>query len=195
MKIYHNNHYKFRWFVVFSNELSTSHQSKIRCHVGRFRGMSHRSVIEGTEAETKEFMAVCINTVAKYNPTDLRSPVFIFERLCNLIRPEESDTSEFLIILEKDPQQEDFLQVPAASYPPSLHLPPSLLPTLSTCIHCLSTHSPYVHHFPPVPQFVQFPDYAHCIVDLVHGLHLYYYCFRAVWLVTPTDRVSLGWAP
>ena len=40
--------------------------------------MNPESVIEGIEAETKEFIAVCINTVAKYNPTDLRSPVFVF---------------------------------------------------------------------------------------------------------------------
>ena len=56
-------------------------------------------------------MSVCIQTVAKYSPTDLRSPVFIFERLCSIIRPEESAASDFLMILEKDPQQEDFLQV------------------------------------------------------------------------------------
>lgn len=64
----------------------------------------------GTEAETRQFMSVCIQTVNKYSPSDLRSPVFIFERLCSIIRPEESAASEFLIILEKDPQQEDFLQ-------------------------------------------------------------------------------------
>ena len=39
------------------------------------------------------------------------TPVFIFERLCNLIYPEETDTGEFFMTLEKDPQQEDFLQV------------------------------------------------------------------------------------
>jgi E3 ubiquitin-protein ligase UBR4 len=38
------------------------------------------------------------------------TPVFIFERLCNLIYPEETDTGEFFMTLEKDPQQEDFLQ-------------------------------------------------------------------------------------
>ncbi|KAJ8300179.1 hypothetical protein KUTeg_021698 [Tegillarca granosa] len=37
-------------------------------------------------------------------------PVFIFERLCSIIFPEENDVGEFLLILEKDPQQEDFLQ-------------------------------------------------------------------------------------
>ena len=62
--------------------------------------------------------------------------MFIFERLCNIIYPvsirpralnrltssrqyitllnclfqEENDTSEFQLLLEKDPQQEDFLQ-------------------------------------------------------------------------------------
>ncbi|XP_069121893.1 E3 ubiquitin-protein ligase UBR4-like isoform X2 [Argopecten irradians] len=64
----------------------------------------------GTEEETKGFMQVCVQTVKKYPEDDYRSPVFIFERLCSIIFPEESDTGEFLMILEKDPQQEDFLQ-------------------------------------------------------------------------------------
>ncbi|RUS88506.1 hypothetical protein EGW08_003764 [Elysia chlorotica] len=64
----------------------------------------------GTESETKEFMAVCVQTVKKYPPEDYRSPVFIFERLCSIIYPEENDVAEFFLILEKDPQQEDFLQ-------------------------------------------------------------------------------------
>lgn len=64
----------------------------------------------GTESETKAFMAVCVETVKKYGLDDLRTPVFIFERLCSVIYPEESDSGEFFITLEKDPQQEDFLQ-------------------------------------------------------------------------------------
>ncbi|GFN91871.1 E3 ubiquitin-protein ligase ubr4 [Plakobranchus ocellatus] len=64
----------------------------------------------GTESETKEFMAVCVQTVKKYPPEDYRSPVFIFERLCSIIYPEENEVAEFFLILEKDPQQEDFLQ-------------------------------------------------------------------------------------
>ncbi|CAL1532573.1 unnamed protein product [Lymnaea stagnalis] len=64
----------------------------------------------GTESETKEFMSVCVQTVKKYPLDDNRSPVFIFERLCSIIYPEENDVAEFFLILEKDPQQEDFLQ-------------------------------------------------------------------------------------
>ncbi|XP_013777424.1 E3 ubiquitin-protein ligase UBR4-like isoform X2 [Limulus polyphemus] len=64
----------------------------------------------GTESETKAFMSVCVETVKKYELEDLRTPVFIFERLCSIIYPEENDTGEFFITLEKDPQQEDFLQ-------------------------------------------------------------------------------------
>jgi E3 ubiquitin-protein ligase UBR4 len=41
----------------------------------------------GTDSETREFMAVCIETVKKYPIDDLRSPVFIFERLCSIIYP------------------------------------------------------------------------------------------------------------
>ena len=64
----------------------------------------------GTEEETKAFMAVCVETVQKYSPQDVRTPVFIFERLCSIIYPEENDVGEFFLTLEKDPQQEDFLQ-------------------------------------------------------------------------------------
>ncbi|KAJ4446278.1 hypothetical protein ANN_12973 [Periplaneta americana] len=64
----------------------------------------------GTEQETKAFMAICIETVQKYSPQDVRTPVFIFERLCSIIYPEENDVGEFFLTLEKDPQQEDFLQ-------------------------------------------------------------------------------------
>ena len=41
----------------------------------------------GTESETKEFMAVCVETVNKYPLNDFVSPVFIFERLCSIIFP------------------------------------------------------------------------------------------------------------
>lgn len=64
----------------------------------------------GTEEETKAFMAVCIDTVEKYSLQDYLTPVFIFERLCSIIYPEENDVGEFFLTLEKDPQQEDFLQ-------------------------------------------------------------------------------------
>ncbi|XP_014236597.1 protein purity of essence isoform X3 [Trichogramma pretiosum] len=64
----------------------------------------------GTEEETKAFMAVCVETAKKYSPLDTRTPVFIFERLCSIIYPEENDVGEFFLTLEKDPQQEDFLQ-------------------------------------------------------------------------------------
>jgi len=65
----------------------------------------------GTEEETKAFMAICVETIQKQNPQDVRTPVFIFERLCSIIYPEENDIGEFFLTLEKDPQQEDFLQV------------------------------------------------------------------------------------
>lgn len=64
----------------------------------------------GTEEETESFMAVCIQTVEKHNVEDILTPVFIFERLCSIIYPEENDVDEFFLTLEKDPQQEDFLQ-------------------------------------------------------------------------------------
>lgn len=67
-------------------------------------------ITSGTESETKAFMAICIETVEKCSPNDVRTPVFIFERLCSIIYPEENEIGEFYLSLEKDPQQEDFLQ-------------------------------------------------------------------------------------
>lgn len=55
-------------------------------------------------------MTICIKTVEKYSLQDVLTPVFIFERLCSIIYPEENDIGEFFLTLEKDPQQEDFLQ-------------------------------------------------------------------------------------
>lgn len=60
-------------------------------------------------------MAICVETIQKQNPQDVRTPVFIFERLCSIIYPEENDIGEFFLTLEKDPQQEDFLQVRISS--------------------------------------------------------------------------------
>ena len=64
----------------------------------------------GTEAETKQFMSVCVQTLRQCLSDDLVTPVFIVERLCSIIHPEEKDDAEFLLSLDKDPQQEDFLQ-------------------------------------------------------------------------------------
>ncbi len=65
----------------------------------------------GTESETRKFMSICIDTVNNFDLDDLVTPVFIFERLCNIIYPEEVvDNKEFSLILEKDPNQEDYLQ-------------------------------------------------------------------------------------
>ncbi|EDW35131.1 GL24752 [Drosophila persimilis] len=64
----------------------------------------------GTEEETRAFMEILIDTVDKTRMNDIKTPVFIFERLYSIIHPEEHDESEFYMTLEKDPQQEDFLQ-------------------------------------------------------------------------------------
>jgi len=64
----------------------------------------------GTQEETRAFIKVCVDTVQRYPADDHVTPVFIFERLCSIIFPEEADTGEFYLSLEKDPQQEEFLQ-------------------------------------------------------------------------------------
>lgn len=70
----------------------------------------------GTEEETKSFMSICIETVRNCSTNDIRTPVFVFERLCSIIHPEDSEVGEFLMTLEKDSQQEDFLQVSHHDY-------------------------------------------------------------------------------
>lgn len=64
----------------------------------------------GNESETAAFISVCVDAIKKCSTSDIRTPVFIFERLCSTIHPEDNDSLEFFINLEKDPQQEDFLQ-------------------------------------------------------------------------------------
>lgn len=41
----------------------------------------------GTEEERQEFMASCVETLKKFKMTDLITPIFVFERLCNIIHP------------------------------------------------------------------------------------------------------------
>ncbi|XP_057290056.1 E3 ubiquitin-protein ligase UBR4-like isoform X1 [Hydractinia symbiolongicarpus] len=67
-----------------------------------------RQLTSGTEESA--FMKTCVDTLKKCPVNDIRTPVFIFEQLCNAIHKEEEETSEFFLSLEKDPQQEDFLQ-------------------------------------------------------------------------------------
>ncbi|XP_065346150.1 E3 ubiquitin-protein ligase UBR4 [Cloeon dipterum] len=64
----------------------------------------------GTEAETNDFMRICLDAVERCEADDDLTPVFILERLCSIISPEENDVGDFLLTLDKDPQQEDFLQ-------------------------------------------------------------------------------------
>ena len=41
----------------------------------------------GGEEEREAFMALCVHSLNKLKKNDLVTPVFIFERLCNIIRP------------------------------------------------------------------------------------------------------------
>ncbi len=65
-----------------------------------------------TVEEKRKFIRICIDQVKKIElASDLVTPVFLFERLCNIIYPENlNDQKEFFIILEKDSNQEDYLQ-------------------------------------------------------------------------------------
>lgn len=64
----------------------------------------------GTEEETANFMAICIDIVRKTPANDLKTPLFMFERLCSTIHSEDSDNDEFFLNLEKDQLQEEFIQ-------------------------------------------------------------------------------------
>ena len=97
------NYNKYCWPLGGREHLN---QKIIRAHLFRF----WYKYFIGTEEETKNFMAVCVKTIEHYPADDQLTPVFVFERLCQLIYPEEADTGEFFMTLEKDPQQEDFLQ-------------------------------------------------------------------------------------
>ncbi|XP_047134256.1 E3 ubiquitin-protein ligase UBR4 isoform X2 [Hydra vulgaris] len=60
--------------------------------------------------EDKFFMKTCIDALKRCPINDIRTPIFIFEQLCNTIYKPEVESTEFFMNLEKDPQQEDFLQ-------------------------------------------------------------------------------------
>ncbi|KAH9491894.1 E3 ubiquitin-protein ligase ubr4 [Bulinus truncatus] len=112
--IFHYYNLLFNWDVIPEREKQRRKDDKDS--IGSMNQLINRFSKEQyaterrTESETKEFMSVCVQTVRKYPLEDYRSPVFIFERLCSIIYPEENDVTEFFLILEKDPQQEDFLQ-------------------------------------------------------------------------------------
>ena len=41
----------------------------------------------GTEEERQAFMASCVETLNHFKQVDLITPIFVFEQLCNIIRP------------------------------------------------------------------------------------------------------------
>ena len=41
----------------------------------------------GTDQERQEFMAVCVDTLKRFRKSDMITPVYVFERLCNIIHP------------------------------------------------------------------------------------------------------------
>ena len=45
------------------------------------------NLTSGTEQEKQEFMAICVETLKRFKMADVLTPIFVFERLCNIIRP------------------------------------------------------------------------------------------------------------
>uniref|UniRef100_A0A336LS26 CSON002589 protein n=1 Tax=Culicoides sonorensis TaxID=179676 RepID=A0A336LS26_CULSO len=68
------------------------------------------NVTSGSDADITHFITVCIEILNSSAVDDIKTKVFAFERLCSLIHQDENDIGEFFLNLEKDPQQEDFLQ-------------------------------------------------------------------------------------
>ncbi|KAG1664196.1 E3 ubiquitin-protein ligase UBR4 [Nymphon striatum] len=97
-----NGYLSLRKLVIQRTKLIDETQDKL---LELLEGMT-----TGTESETRAFMSVCVETVKKYPEDDMRTPLFVFERLSSIIYPEDNDVGEFFMTLEKDPQQEDFLQ-------------------------------------------------------------------------------------
>ena len=62
----------------------------------------------GSEEEMRDFVATCFDTMSHFG--DLQTPQFIFERLCSVIKPDDTGDKNFQLQLDKDPQQEEFLQ-------------------------------------------------------------------------------------
>lgn len=56
------------------------------------------------------FINACMKILKHSSGDDQKTPLFIFEYLYSVIHPEENGIKDFFIVLEKDPQQEDFLQ-------------------------------------------------------------------------------------
>ena len=44
----------------------------------------------GTEEEKQSFMKSCVETLNQFSDSDLITPIFVFERLCNIIHPVSS---------------------------------------------------------------------------------------------------------
>lgn len=53
--------------------------------------------LTGAEEDKEKFMALCVQSLNKLKKSDLLTPVFIFERLCNIIRPVSQFVSHSLL--------------------------------------------------------------------------------------------------
>ena len=53
----------------------------------------------GGEQEREAFMALCVRSLIRLKKSDLVTPVFIFERLCSIIRPVSEAHSACLCVL------------------------------------------------------------------------------------------------
>ena len=62
------------------------------------------------DSDRQELADICISTVKHMPLDDYKSPAYVFERLCEIIYPEEKQKDDFLMIIEKCPEQEEFLQ-------------------------------------------------------------------------------------
>ena len=55
------------------------------------------TLTSGTEKEKQELMSICVDILSNYSMTDLVTPIFVFEQLCNIIHPVSYIVTSLLI--------------------------------------------------------------------------------------------------
>jgi E3 ubiquitin-protein ligase UBR4 len=67
------------------------------------------TLTSGGEDIARDFVKICFRTLSHFSKEDFQTSQFVFERLCNIIRPESTEDESFRVQIDKDPLQEEFL--------------------------------------------------------------------------------------
>ena len=121
--------FQVKWKSLLLSLLLNGYLSLKRCSVQRTKCLDQvqlkmceliEQITRGNEEETRELMVICLETIEKFPLDDLQSPLFLSERLCHFISPESANVStndQFFLFIEKDANQEDFLEGRMANNP------------------------------------------------------------------------------